>query len=52
MNILLFSRIIAKTGVGNHINELAHELVNQGHNVVVVSGTNDLNISGGVLSLK
>lgn len=46
MNILLFSRIIAKTGVGNHMNELAHELDRQGHNVIVVSGTNELGIQG------
>ena len=48
MNILLFSRIVAKSGVGNHMKQLSEELVRQGHNVVVVSSTNDLQI-GGVL---
>jgi glycosyltransferase involved in cell wall biosynthesis len=46
MNILLFSRICAKTGVGNHIKQLSTELVEQGHHVVVVSGTNEIEIGG------
>lgn len=44
MNIMLFSKIIARSGVGNHIRMLSLELARQGHNVVVVSATNDLNI--------
>lgn len=44
MNIMLFSKIIARSGVGNHIRLLSSELARQGHNVVVVSATNDLNI--------
>lgn len=55
MNIMLFSRICARTGVGNHIKELAEELMREGHKVVVVSGTNDINIpenaGGGVFNL-
>lgn len=47
MNILLFSRIIAKSGVGNHIRQLSLELVRQGHKVIVVSSTNDLGIGEG-----
>ena len=42
MNIMLFSNIIGHTGVGWHINILSDALVRQGHNVVVVSGTQDL----------
>jgi len=38
------SRIIARTGVSNHMKQLSEELVKQGHNVIVVSSTNDLNI--------
>lgn len=44
MNILLFSRIIAKSGVGNHMKQLAATLAGEGHQVVVVSSTNELNI--------
>lgn len=46
MNVMLFSRIVAKSGVGNHIKELSEELVRQGHNVVIVSGTNELSLGG------
>ena len=46
MNILLFSRIVAKSGVGNHMKELSEELVRQGHNVLIVSGTNELELGG------
>ena len=42
MNGMLFSRILAKTGVGNHINMLSNALQKQGHHVVVCSGTEDL----------
>ena len=42
MNILLFPRILAKTGVGNHVVQLSDELIRQGHNVIVVSSSNDL----------
>lgn len=56
MNIMLFSKIIARSGVGNHIRMLSLELARQGHNVVVVSATNDLNIGsnagGGVEFVK
>lgn len=48
MNIMLFSRICARTGVGNHMKELAEELSRQEHNVVVVSGTNDININSDI----
>ena len=43
MNILLFSRILAKTGVGNHIKQLGTQLKELGHKVYVVSSTNELN---------
>lgn len=45
MNILLMSRIIERTGVGNHIYQLYNELLNQGHNVFVISSSNKMNIS-------
>lgn len=44
MNIMLFSKICAKTGVGNHIKELSEELTRQGHRVIIVSGKNDIGI--------
>lgn len=44
MRVLLMSRIIGKTGVGNHMKQLAGELVRQGHSVWVVSSTDDLQI--------
>ncbi len=44
MNIMLFSRICAKTGVGNHMKQLANELVRQGHSVWVLSSTNEQEI--------
>lgn len=44
MNIILFSKIAAKSGVGNHLRMLSSEMIRQGHNVVVVSATNDLGI--------
>ena len=44
MNIMLFPRILAKTGVGNHVAQLAQELARMGHKVVVVSSTNELNV--------
>ena len=47
MNIMLFSRIIAWSGVGNHIAQLASELSKAGHNVTVVSSTNDRKIGQG-----
>lgn len=52
MNILLMARIIAKTGVGNHVKQLSEELVNQGHKVWVIASTNDMEIGsrpGGVI---
>lgn len=42
---MLFSRILAKTGVGNHIDLLSDSLQRLGHNVIVVSGTQDLILS-------
>lgn len=44
MNTLLMARIIAKTGVGNHVKQLSEELVNQGHKVCVVASTNEMDI--------
>ena len=44
MNILLMARIIAKTGVGNHVKQLSEELVNQGHKVCIVASTNEMDI--------
>ncbi len=44
MNVMLFSRIVAKSGVGNHMKELSAELANKGHNVVIVSTTNEQEI--------
>lgn len=37
---MLFSRICAKTSVGNHMNQLANELDTQGHSVWVLSSIN------------
>lgn len=56
MNILLMSRIIARTGVGNHIHQLYNELVRQGHSVWVVASSNEMGIQtskrgGGINSL-
>lgn len=48
MNIMLFSRILAKTGVGNHIKQLAVELSRQGHRVIVVSGTKNIELDENV----
>lgn len=47
MNIMLFSRIVAKSGVGNHMKQLSEELDRQGHKVVVVSSTNEQKIGSG-----
>ena len=44
MNVLLMARIIAKTGVGNHVKQLSEELANQGHSVWVVASTNEMNV--------
>lgn len=44
MNIMLFSRILAKTGVGNHIDLLSDALQKQGHHVIVCSGTQDIEL--------
>lgn len=52
MNIMLFSRIIAKSGVGNHIKLLSEELTRQGHKVVVVSSTNELKLGEGGVKCK
>ena len=44
MYILIMARIIAKTGVGNHVKQLSEELANQGHKVWVVASTNEMDI--------
>ncbi len=44
MKIVLFSKICAKTGVGNHMKQLANELVAQGHKVWVLSSNNEQGI--------
>lgn len=46
MNIILFARIIGKTGVGNYTKQLAEELVKNKHSVTVMAATNDLEIGG------
>ncbi len=46
MNVMLFSRIIAKSGVGNYMKLLSNELARQGHYVVVVSTNNEMEIGG------
>lgn len=38
MNILLMSRMVAKSGVGNHMIQLAQELLLNGHKVHVITG--------------
>lgn len=45
MKIMLFSRILAKTGVGSHVDQLADSLQKLGHKVIVVSGTKDIELS-------
>lgn len=44
MNIMLFSKICAKSGVGNHMRQLADELINQGNKVWIVAGNNEQEI--------
>lgn len=44
MNVMLFSRILEKTGVGNHINTLSDTLEKMGHQVIVVSGTQNISL--------
>ncbi|MCC8150583.1 MAG: glycosyltransferase family 4 protein [Lachnospiraceae bacterium] len=44
MNVLLFSRICAKTGVGGHMRQLAEELVRQGQSVWILSSNNEQGI--------
>lgn len=44
MNIMLFSKICAKSGVGNHMRQLADELINQGNKVWIVAGNNEQGI--------
>ena len=43
---MLFSKVLERTGVGNHIHQLSDELFRQGHRVIVVSGTNKQGIGG------
>lgn len=52
MNVMLFSRIVARSGVGYYLKQLSEELVRQGHNVIVVSSTNDLDIGGETSKVK
>lgn len=47
MHIVLFARMIGKTGVGNYTKQLAEELVKNKHSVTVMAATNDLQIGGG-----
>lgn len=42
MNIMLFSRFVARSGVGQHMKTLSEELTRQGHHVTVVAAFNDL----------
>lgn len=42
MNIMLFPRVLAKTGVGNYVIELSTELTHMGHKAFIVSGFNQL----------
>lgn len=41
MNVMLFSKIFEKSGVGNYMCQLAEELVRQGHKVVILSSNNN-----------
>ena len=45
MKILLISKVLLKTGVGNHIKQLYEELMRQGHDVWVVSSNNILGVA-------
>ena len=45
MNIMLFPRVLAKTGVGNYVAQLARELNRKGHKVIIVSGLNELSFN-------
>lgn len=42
MNILLISRMVAKSGVGNHMKKLSTQLYAQGHYSRVIIGNNAL----------
>ena len=52
MNVLLFPRILAKTGVGNHVKQLSDELCRQGHSVTVVSSTKDIQLNDDVVFIQ
>ncbi|MBR3792000.1 MAG: glycosyltransferase family 4 protein [Clostridia bacterium] len=52
MNVLIFSRILEKTGVGNYIKQLSEQLNNEGHKVIVVSNTKKQDIADGVGFIK
>lgn len=41
MNILIMSKIFAKSGVGSHIMDLSETLQKRGNSVTIMSGTND-----------
>lgn len=45
MKILLLSRVLLKTGVGNHIRQLYGELMRQGHDVWVISSNNEIHVA-------
>ncbi len=52
MNVLIFSRILEKTGVGNYIRQLSEQLNSEGHKVIVVSSTKNQDIVDGVEFMK
>lgn len=41
MNILMMSKIFAKSGVGSHMRDLSGQLTKMGHTVHIMSSTND-----------
>lgn len=53
MNILLFPRVILKTGVGVYVKQLTEELCVQGNKVFLVYAQNDLGLlppnGGGII---
>ena len=52
MKVLLFPRFLAKSGVGNFVRVLAAELYRQGHDVVIVCGFIELDLSTLPKSIK
>lgn len=41
MNVLIMSKIFAKSGVGSHIMDLSEILMERGNTVSIMSGTNN-----------